>query len=73
MPYPVQVCWVWNKTAIVGLLKPGRNTKSMTLRRFWSTFAGRSRIKLGEKGISLSQIFRMVHDKTNRNMYLTWI
>jgi hypothetical protein len=71
--YPVQVCCVWNKTVTVGLLKPGRNTKSMTLRRFWSTLAGRSRMKLGEKGISLSQKFSIVHDKTKRNMYLTWI
>src|SRR5258708_38075104 len=25
---PVQVCWGWNNTATVGLLNPGRKTKS---------------------------------------------
>jgi hypothetical protein len=39
---------------MVGLLKPGRNTKSMTFLMFSSTLAGRSKMKLGEYGTSLS-------------------
>lgn len=39
--------------AIVGLLNPGRKTKSMTFRMFSSTWIGRSRMKLGEYGTSL--------------------
>lgn len=56
--YPVQVCCVWKRIAIVGLLNPGRNTKSMTFRMFCSTSAGRSRIKLGEYGRSLFQVLK---------------
>lgn len=41
--------------AMVGLLNPGRKTKSMTLRMFSSTWVGRSRMKLGEYGTSLFQ------------------
>lgn len=41
--------------ARVGLLKPGRKTKSITLRILSSTWIGRSKMKLGEYGTSLFQ------------------
>jgi hypothetical protein len=52
--YPVCVCGTWCKTAMVGLLKPGRKTKSITCWMRSSTSAPKSRMKLGEYGTSLN-------------------